>query len=323
MTRRKRIFLAVIVLVAAFGGYELITSFVAYTGDAYVQSDLVSLSPQVTGRIVAVHVADNQDVAEGDLLATIDPVPFQIAVNQRRAELDEAQSQVMFDRHRISSAQDAFAASVSAAEYAKETQTRLSTLATAQDVSRVDLDQANDALRRANAARDAAQEAIAAAQSMQSMHQAAEARAAAALALAEWQLARTRLTSPVSGTVTSLTLRIGDTARADVPLIGIVDAKAWRVVANYKESYIGGFVVGDTAWVSLASSPWHLRRARVAGIARGISRDPIPNRLLNYVAPTTDWIRLQRRFPVTLTLVDRPEDLKLYMGADARVLVLP
>jgi multidrug efflux system membrane fusion protein len=45
--------------------------------------------------------------------------------------------------------------------------------------------------------------------------------------------------------------------------------------------------------------------------------------LLNYVSPTTDWIRLQRRFPITLTLVDPPGDLKLYMGADARVLILP
>jgi multidrug efflux system membrane fusion protein len=323
MTRRRRVWIAVIVVVAAFGVYELITSFIAYTGDAYVQSDLVSLSPQVTGRVIAVHVADNQDVAEGDLLATIDPTPFQIAADQRRAELDEARSQAMSDQHSISSAQDVLAASVSAADYAKETQTRLSTLATAQDVSRVDLDQANDALRRANAARDAAQQAVAAARSMLSMHQAAEARAGAALALAEWQLARTKLTAPVSGTVTSLTLRIGDTAQADVPLIGIVDARAWRVVANYKESYIRSFAVGDTAWVSLDSSPWRLRRAKIAGIARGISREPVPNRLLNYVAPTTDWIRLQRRFPVTLTLVDPPEDLKLYMGADARVLVLP
>ncbi|MGM4876409.1 hypothetical protein AB7645_34860 [Bradyrhizobium sp. 956_D2_N1_5] len=49
----------------------------------------------------------------------------------------------------------------------------------------------------------------------------------------------------------------------------------------------------------------------------------MPNRLLNYVAPTTDWIRLKRRFPVTLTLVDPPPDLRLYMGADARVVVLP
>jgi multidrug efflux system membrane fusion protein len=323
MTRKRRVGLAAIVIVAAFAAYELITSFAAYTGDAYVQSDLVSLAPQVTGRIVSVNVTDNQDVTERDLLATIDPVPFQLAVDQRRAEAGEARAQVASDQHRIDSAQDALAASVSAADYAKQTQKRLATLATAQDVSRVDLDQANDDLRRANAARDAAQQAVEATKSMRSMHQAAEARASAALALAEWQLARTKLTAPTSGTVTSLRLRVGDTAQADAPLIGIVDAKAWRIIANYKESYISGFAAGDTAWVLLGSSPWRLRRAKVVSIARGISREPVPNRLLNYVAPTTDWIRLQRRFPVTLALVDPPEDLKLYMGADARVLVLP
>jgi membrane fusion protein, multidrug efflux system len=323
MTRGRRVGLVVATLLAAFIAYEVITSFVAYTADAYVHSDLVSLAPQVTGRIVAVHVTDNQDVVEGDLLATIDPVPFQLAVDQRRAELTEARAQIAADQDRVTSARDALAASVSAANYAQETQTRLSTLETAQDVSRVDLDQANDRLRRANAARDAADQAVATAKSMLSMHEAAEARATAALSLAEWQLTRTRLVAPTSGTVTSLTLRVGDTAQADVPLIGIVDAKAWRIIANYKESYIREFKAGDTAFVSLDSSPWQLRRARVAGIARGISREPIANRLLNYVAPTTDWIRLQRRFPVTLTLVDPPANLKLYMGADARVLVLP
>ena len=323
MTRRRRLGLAIAILLAAFIAWEVLTSFVAYTGDAYVQSDLVSLAPQVTGRIVSVHVSDNQDVAEGDLLATIDPVPFQLALDQRRAEANEACEQAASDQDRIASARDALAAATSAAGYAKDTQVRLSTLAIAQDVSRVDLDQANDALRRANAARDAAEEAVSMAQSMLSMHQAAEARASSALALAEWQLSRTKLTAPTGGTVTSLTLRVGDTAQADVPLIGIVDAKAWRIVADYKESYIRGFAVGDTAWVVLDSSPWHLRRAKVVSIARGVSREPVRDRLLNYVAPTTDWIRLQRRFPVTLALVDPPADLKLYMGADARVLVLP
>jgi membrane fusion protein, multidrug efflux system len=323
MTRGRRVGIAAVVMVAAFAAYEAATSYLAYTGDAYVQSDLVSVAPQVTGRIVAVHVSDNQDVREGDLLATIDPVPFQLAVDQRRAEAGEARAQIASDQHRIASAQDVLAAAVSAATYARETQTRYATLATAQDLSRVDLEQANDTLRRAEAARDAAQQNVASAQSMLSLHQAAEAQATAALALAEWQLARTKLVAPTSGAVTSLTLRVGDTAQADTPLIGIIDAKAWRIIANYKESFIREFSVGDTAWVSLDSSPWRLRRAKIASIARGVSREPVPNRLLNYVAPTTDWIRLQRRFPVTLTLVDPPPDLKLYMGADARVLVLP
>ena len=173
------------------------------------------------------------------------------------------------------------------------------------------------------AARDAAQDAVGLAQSTLSMHEASRTRAATGLALAEWQLARTKLVAPTSGTVTSLTLRVGDTAQSNIPLVGIVDAKAWRVIANFKESYIRQFNVGDTAWVSLDSNPWKLHRAKVESIARGISREPGPERLLRYVAPTTDWIRLQRRFPVTLTLVDTPGNLKLYMGADARVLVLP
>ncbi|HVY14866.1 MAG TPA: hypothetical protein VHB27_06545, partial [Rhodopila sp.] len=122
---------------------------------------------------------------------------------------------------------------------------------------------------------------------------------------------------------THLTTRVGDTAQTDVPLIGIVDAHAWRVVANFKQSFIQDFKPGDTAWIWLDSRPWRLYRARVAGVARGISRSPTPVGLLPYVAPTTDWIRLQRRFPVTLTLVDPPSDLPLYMGADARVLILP
>src|SRR6202012_124063 len=112
MTRKRRVGLTAIIIAAAFAAYELITTFVAYTADAYVQSDLVSLAPQVTGRIVSVDVADNQDVTKDDLLATIDPVPFQLTVDQRRAEASEAREQVASDQHRIEAARDAMAASV-------------------------------------------------------------------------------------------------------------------------------------------------------------------------------------------------------------------
>jgi multidrug efflux system membrane fusion protein len=323
MTRRRRISVVAAAIAGLFALYEVITSFMAYTADAYVQSDLISLAPQITGRVIAVHVADNSTIKQGDLLASIDPVPFQLAVDQRRAEVDETRAQIEADQFDISAAQDTLTAAESAANYAQSTQVRLASLANTQDVSRAELDQANDAMRRANAGRDAAREGVARAKSDAAKHQAAQTRATAALADAQWRLARTQIIAPTSGTVTALTLRVGDTAQADVPLIGIIDEHAWRIVANYKEGYIRGFSPGDTAWVSLDSRPLQPFKAKIAGIARGISRDPAPNKLLAYVAPTTDWIRLQRRFPVTLTLVDPPEDLKLYMGADARVLVLP
>jgi membrane fusion protein, multidrug efflux system len=40
-----------------------------------------------------------------------------------------------------------------------------------------------------------------------------------------------------------------------------------------------------------------------------------------YVSPTTDWIRLPRRFPVEIDLGDLPKRERLYLGADARVLI--
>ena len=106
-------------------------------------------------------------------------------------------------------------------------------------------------------------------------------------------------------------------------MIGIVDADAWRIMANYKQYYVRSFQVGEEAWVWLDSAPWHLYRAKITGIARGFSRDAQEPMLLPYVAPTTDWIRLQRRIPVTIVLEEKPPDGMLYMGADARTVIFP
>jgi multidrug efflux system membrane fusion protein len=117
-------------------------------------------------------------------------------------------------------------------------------------------------------------------------------------------------------------LRVGDQAVANQPLIGLVDAHAWRIIANYKESVIRHMQVGHTARVWLDAYPWHVHRAYIQGIARGINRRQTPNTLLPYVEPTTDWIRLERRFPVTLLLQDDPDpDATLHMGSDARTLI--
>ena len=302
--------------------YELVTSYVAYTDDAYVRSDLVGVAPEVTGRIVAVHVIDNQEVRKGDLLVTIDPTPFELVVAQKQAEIVETKAQVAADQDVIASAEDVRNGAVAALEYARVTQERTARLTSTGDVARQQLDQANDNLQRAEADLAAAEAGIAKARATADLHRAAEARAEAEMATAKWELSRTRLVAPTDGTINNLTVRVGDTGQQNVPLIGIVDAHAWRIMANYKQNYIRGFEMGHTAWFWLDSDPWHFHRGRIAGIARGISRDPDPSKLLPYVAPTTDWIRLQRRFPVTITLVDRPPGFKLYMGADARVLIL-
>ena len=303
--------------------YEVVTYFVAYTDDAYVRSDLVAVAPQVTGQIIGVHVVDNQDVRIGDKLYTIDPEPFQLVVNQWRAQIDQASAQLKVSQEELALAQAALQVSTSAHTYAVQEQSRFSDLAKRQFAPVAELDRANDELRRSQAEMKISTVAIAKAETDIGAHQAALELAKAQLASAQWNLDRTVVRAPNNGAITNLTLRTGDMATISVPNVGIVDSDAWRIMANYKQYYIRDFKVGDTAWVWLDSAPWHFHKGRITGIARGFSRNPGVDKLLPYVAPTTDWIRLQRRIPVTIVLEDLPPGYKLYMGADARTVIFP
>jgi len=310
-------------LLFLFAAWEIITYFVAYTDDAYVRSDLVAVAPEITGPIIAVHVVDNQTVKKGDPLVTIDPVPFQLEANQRQAQIDEASALLKVSQEELATAKASLDSATSAHTYAAQEQARFADLARTSYAPRAELDKWNDELRRSQAEMTIAQVAIAKALTNIAAQQAALELAKAEMATAQWKLSKTQIVAPTDGAITNLTTRVGDTGTQNIPLIGIVDANAWRIMANYKQYYVRSFEIGGEAWVWLDSAPWRLHRAKITGIARGFSRDPVAPMLLPYVAPTTDWIRLQRRIPVTIVLVDPPPNGTLYMGADARTVIFP
>lgn len=310
-------------LLFLFVAWETFTYFIAYTDDAYVRSDLVAVAPEVTGPIVAVHVVDNQAVRKGDKLVTIDPTPFQLEVNQRQAQIEESMALLKVAQEELSTARASLDSATSSQTYAAQEQARYEDLARNSYAPRAELDKWTDELRRAEAGMTIAQIMITKAQTTISVQKAALDLAKAQMATAQWKLDKTQVLAPTDGTITNLTVRVGDTGTQSVPLIGIVDATGWRIIANYKQYYIRSLKVGDEAWVWLDSAPWHFHRAKITGIARGFSRDRQPPMLLPYVAPTTDWIRPQRRIPVTIVLVDPPPGGVLYMGADARTVIFP
>ncbi|WP_159014115.1 efflux RND transporter periplasmic adaptor subunit [Acidisoma sp. S159] len=55
-------------------------------------SNTVTISPMVTGPIVAINFKEGQDVAVGDVLARIDPRTFQATLDQNKAKLDQDQA---------------------------------------------------------------------------------------------------------------------------------------------------------------------------------------------------------------------------------------
>lgn len=142
----------------------------------------------------------------------------------------------------------------------------------------------------------------------------------AALGVAEYNLEQTEVVSPYDGFVAPFTVRAGTYLDVGDPVMAVVDDTAWRIVANLPEENLAYVRVGQPVWFMVSSRPWRIYGGRVASISRGISRTPAPTDALPYVAPTTDWIRLSRRFPVEIA-IDEGTDIPLFMGADARVLI--
>ena len=94
---RQAIRVAVTLLIlatAAFAGVAVWNHYLTgpWTRDGQVQADIVNLAPEVSGRIVALQVADNQTVHRGDLLYKIDPTDYQIAVAAAEAKIQSKQA---------------------------------------------------------------------------------------------------------------------------------------------------------------------------------------------------------------------------------------
>src|SRR5215470_2042134 len=94
--RRYRRFLLLVVLplAVAIGGLEFYLNGGRYVGtdDAYVGAQKVLITPEISGKIDKVVVKEGQHVNEGDVLFEIDPEPFKLAVDQARAQLEQAKT---------------------------------------------------------------------------------------------------------------------------------------------------------------------------------------------------------------------------------------
>ena len=93
--KRKRILFAVVALgvIASFGYYLYVRGLVS-TDDAFVDGRVHPITPRVAGYVETVPVEDNQLVAAGDVLVTLDPTDSQVALAQARADLAAAEAQL-------------------------------------------------------------------------------------------------------------------------------------------------------------------------------------------------------------------------------------
>ncbi len=301
------------------------------TDDAFIDADIVHMAPDVSGRVVAIKVTNNQRVRAGDLLFVIDPEPYRLQLEQARAQLAGLRATLAITTDQVASQNskaDAATTGITGAQaqlvLATSTLARLEPLLPLGYVTAEQVDQARTSQRTAQAAlqqaRQQAQEARQGISSIRPTEQQIVA-AEASVALAERNVRLTEVRSPCDGMITGLSTVAGEYGEAGHPLFTIIDTERWYAVGNFRETELGRLQPGQHARVYIMTDPNAPVDAVVDSIAGGVSPDEgavlagLPR-----VPRSLSWVRIAQRFPVRLVLQAPPPAL-VRLGASAVIVV--
>jgi len=140
--------------------------------------------------------------------------------------------------------------------------------------------------------------------------------------LAQLNMDRVHVVSPVNGYVTNLHLRIGDYANKGNPLLTVIDSDSFWIAGYFEETKIPHIHVGDRAVVKLMGVGPALR-GHVESISSGIA-DPnggAAGQNLADVNPIFTWVRLAQRIPVRIAIDRVPEGVRIASGMTCTVIV--
>ncbi|MEC4749436.1 biotin/lipoyl-binding protein [Methylomicrobium sp. Wu6] len=324
------------------------------TNDAMIRANIVGIAPEVDGRIVELHVEDNQYVKQGDLLFVIDPRPYQAKLDQAKAELLVVEKEVESRRATSGSAEIAIerlehqraAAGAEVTrleaedEYLHNYLERLEPLAEKVYVTADQIKQARSkyaasraALADARAKELSARSAIAEAKSesrravsliaqVGNVNARIEA-AKAAVTAAELDVEYCYVRAPFDAYVTNLNIREGEYAKTGTQIFALVDDRHWYAIANFKETYLRSIHPGQEAEVFLVGYPGKHYRGVVTGIGWANYPDNIKQQgVLPEVQRTLNWVILASRFPVRIEISERDAEHPLRMGMTAFVTLL-
>ena len=315
----------------------------AYTGapwtrDATVRAYVVTMAPEVAGRIVELPVADNQFVHKGDLLLGIDPTNFVIAVSEAEAAVQQAQAsiqnidaQTTVQQAQISSSQAQLDQTQAALVFAQQQAWRFQTLSkdgwgTVQNAQQFtsQLHQQEAAVQTARQNLNVAQRQLESLKAQRSSAQASLAQAKAQLRQAQVNLERTRILSPVNGYVTNLLAQLGDYVNVGVKTISLVDANSFWVDGYFEETNLAPIHVGDAAQIKLMGYS-QVVRGHVDSISRAIHvSNAQPNdQGVATVNPIFTWVRLAQRIPVRIHIDEVPQSIVLSAGMTATAEIDP
>jgi multidrug resistance efflux pump len=305
-----------------------------WTRDATVRAYVVTMAPDVAGRIVELPVEDNKYVRKGDLLMVIDPTNYTIAVSQAEAAVQQAQAsvqtieaQITVQQAQVSADQARLDLAKAALVFAEQQATRYQTLSqkgagTIEQAQQFasQLHQQEASVQTASQNLNVSQRQVEAQKAQRVSAEATLAQSKAQLHQAQVNLERTRIVAPVDGYVTNLLAQLGNYVNVGVSTISLVNADSYWVDGYFEETTVAPIRVGDPAQIKLMGYS-QVIRGHVDSIARAInvSNAQPNNQGVATVNPIFTWVRLAQRIPVRIHIDDVPRGVVLSAGMTATV----
>ena len=321
----RMVLLVVIPLAAVLVGVYIYAESGRYvtTENAYIKSNVIAISSDVSGRVEWVGVDDSTLVRKSQILFRLDQRPFAIALDRSEAELDMVRTQIKHlrtDYHEAVAQVEEEEERVNflTRQLARQKTLKDRKLASEQayDVAAHDLSLAERRVRVLRQRVQRALQSLGGNPDMEVEKHARFQRARAERAQAAIALANTTIEAPTDGFVSNMKLQAGEYVEEGQAVFSIIEhGKVW-VEANLKETQLTHVLEGQLASITVDAYPGVLWPATVAAIA------PATGAEFSVLPPqnaTGNWVKVVQRIPVLLDVEQPPEGNPLRAGMTVTV----
>jgi len=307
---RRKLLLRLVLLIVVLGASRIgdrkykIGRWYEGTDDAYVNGNVVQITPQVVGTVVKINADDGNLVHKGDVLVEIDGSDARIALQQAEAQLARTVRQVRGLYSNVESGQAVVAAQKVSLDRARADYTRRQGLVATGAISAEELAHARDALAAAESQLASTQQQLSTTSALVDETVIAKhpdvLAASAALRTAYLNDSRSKIYAPVDGYVAKRTVQVGQRLQPGSPLMAVVPLHQVWVDANFKETQLAHMRIGQP--VTLKSDlygggvEFH-GKVQSLGVGTGSAFSLLPAQ-----NATGNWIKIVQRIPVRIEL---------------------
>jgi membrane fusion protein (multidrug efflux system) len=293
------------------------------TDDAYVNGNVVQITPQVPGSVVTIGADDGDLVHAGDVLVKLDPADADVALAQAKANLGSTVRKVRGLYSSVSGAQAEVASRKVAVDKAQADYNRRRDLAKTGAISAEELSHAMDALTTAQSALTNAQQQFQTSNvlvddTVVASHPDVQ-TAAAKLRAAYLDDVRTSIIAPVDGFVAKRSVQLGQRVATGAPLMAVVPLHEVWIDANFKETQLTDMRIGQPVEIRAdvyGGAVTYKGKVQSLGVGTGSAFSLLPAQ-----NATGNWIKIVQRVPVRVFFTDpkQLEEHPLRIGLSTKV----